>query len=74
MGHRAFVAGVAKTMVGLRPSFSAHVRFGERGAPVLSRRDRLASRVLTLTLQAFQKILVRCRPALHAGMARAHGI
>ena len=24
----------AKAIVGLRPSFSAHVRFGERGAPV----------------------------------------
>jgi hypothetical protein len=71
MGHPAFVAGVAKTLVGLppdflssllalanlmrlfllkaahavlddchvagnpgRPSFSAHVRYGERGAPV----------------------------------------
>jgi hypothetical protein len=26
--------GGAKAVVGLRPSFSAHVRFGERGAPV----------------------------------------
>jgi hypothetical protein len=24
----------AKAIVGLRPSFSAHVRFGERGAPL----------------------------------------
>jgi hypothetical protein len=27
---------VPKAMVGLRPSFSSHVRFGERGAPVLT--------------------------------------
>jgi hypothetical protein len=26
----------AKAIVGLRPSFSAHVRWGERGAPVAS--------------------------------------
>jgi hypothetical protein len=25
---------LAKAIVGLRPSFSAHVRFGERGPPV----------------------------------------
>jgi hypothetical protein len=30
-----FVSADAKAFVGLRPSFSAHVRFGERGAPVL---------------------------------------
>jgi hypothetical protein len=30
----ADVANSAKAIVGLRPSFSAHVRFGERGAPV----------------------------------------
>ena len=28
----------AKAVVGLRPSFSSHVRWGERGAPVDSRR------------------------------------
>jgi hypothetical protein len=28
----------AKAIVGLRPSFSVHVRFGERGAPVDSLR------------------------------------
>jgi hypothetical protein len=29
----------AKAVVGLRPSFSSHVRFGERGAPVDSLRQ-----------------------------------
>jgi hypothetical protein len=41
-----------RTIVGLRPSFSAHVRFGERGAPVHSVRflDRgLGWRVKSLT-------------------------
>ena len=28
------MADSAKAIVGLRPSFSAHVRFGEHGAPV----------------------------------------
>jgi hypothetical protein len=32
----------AKAIVGLRPSFSSHVRFGERGAPVDSLRVLLA--------------------------------
>jgi hypothetical protein len=40
----------AKAIVGLRPSFSSHVRFGERGAPVdyrglvLSRHNRAAGK------------------------------
>jgi hypothetical protein len=32
--HLRFVPDSAKAIVGLRPSFSAHVRFGEHGAPV----------------------------------------
>jgi hypothetical protein len=40
------VVGAAKAVVGLRPSFSSHVRWGERGAPVdsLWRLLRTASR------------------------------
>jgi hypothetical protein len=44
VGHPAIVAGIElKSSGGLRPSFSSHVRWCERGAPVwiCGTRDRL---------------------------------
>src|ERR1700733_13636024 len=51
-GCSGFIAGpnldAAKAVVGLRPSFSSHVRFGERGAPVDSLRTRMGHRLIRL--------------------------
>jgi hypothetical protein len=35
------LVGSVKAIVGLRPSFSAHVRLGERGAPVLFPKEEI---------------------------------
>ncbi len=45
-------AHVTEALEGLRPSFSAHVRFGEHGAPVQNQRQWLRDEIRQLQFQS----------------------
>ena len=53
----------ARAVVGLRPSFSSHVRLGERGAPVIPSDDaeNPAFNPRDLTLPLFQRRIEKVR-------------